>query len=208
MKLKPLKTEKTASTSEEPVEEIQQDLPFVEKAQEKTEVSQSTVSDDESVEVETTVEQQQEIDFAQTEQATEEVKVDVQSEVQTEAQSEVQTEVQTEAEAVTEVTSEQASSDVANNDVQEQVTPEPIVEEQTSKSLEALAPTVFNVALANKVAGKATAPMAKPEPVEIQTSDFVITAMDSESRIEIARSSKTASRADATNSSSAGPTKP
>lgn len=197
-------SEKTASTSEESVEEIQQDLPFVEKAQENTEVSQSTVSDDDSVEVETTVEQQQEIDFAQTEQTTEEVKVDV----QTEAQSEVQTEVQTEAETVSEVTSEQESSDVANDDVQELVTPEPIVEEQTSKSVEVLAPTVFNVALANKVAGKATAPMAKPEPVEIQTSDFVITAMDSESRIEIARSSKTASRADATNSSSAGPTKP
>ena len=195
------------STLEKPVEEVQQDLPFVEKVQESTEVVETGASESASVDVATTVEQQQEIDFAQTEQtaSVDDLAPSTASSESAEVETDIQNESQT---AAVETTNEQTLPDVAVTAVQEQVAAEPTVAEQTNNSVEESAPTAFSVALANKVTGKAAAPMAKPEPVEIQPSDFVITAMDNESRISIARSSKTASRADETNSSSAGPTKP
>jgi len=185
------------------VEEVQQDLPFVEEVNTETTapvVPQEIVEETAVVETASDNEAQQEINF--TEQSSEEVVVEetpevVAQEVSLDSEEQAQTEEET-----------PVIETVATTEVEESKTP---VETETQEKQPAVAINGvkhLDVALTNKTSGKATSPMAKPAPIELIESNFEIVEMDSEQRANVQRSDKSASRGFATSSSSAGPTKP
>jgi len=186
------------------VEEIQQDLPFVDVEADVTEAIKPV-----SEAVPATTESKEEATTEAKEEATTEAKEEVTTEAKEEATTEAKEEVTTEAkEEVTTEAKEEVTTE-AKEEIQAPVkkAKAPVKKTVAKKAAPKDKKLARQVKKANRLSGRATSPMTKTETITT-INDIPTSSMASEDRVVHSVSGRSAITADVVSRSSAGPTKP